>query len=461
MRPMPDSKASVSTEVAKYLKAHPDTVAVDLFFADLSGVVRGKRYPAAQLAKLFDSGAALPGSVFLLSAEGATLNPHGLGFDDGDPDQVVRTIPGSLHPVPWAQRPTAQAMLTLEGQDGTPYVYEPRNVLKRVLDRVAELELQPVVAFELEFYLMDRERTPEGAPQPPLSPVTGQRESGTQCYGMASVEDFSGFLEDVAAACAAQGIATGAISAEHSPAQFEINLQHLDDPLLAADHCVMFKRAVHGTARRHGLQATFMAKPYAEQAGSGLHLHVSLFDKKGRNVFDGPKGEASATLKHAIGGILETLPEAMAILAPNVNSFRRFKPDNFVATRRTWAFENRSVALRIPIQGGPARRIEHRVAGADANPYLTLATALAGLHHGIANKIDPGPPAEGNACGYYDPELPFRPLRALGRLREGPVLAGYLGADYVETYAECKARELETVESRITAQEYAWYLLAD
>jgi glutamine synthetase len=465
MRAMPDTKTKLPDEVARFLKAHPRAVAVDLFFADLAGVVRGKRYPIAQLPKLYESGAALPGSVFLLSAEGATINPEGRGFDDGDPDELVKLIPDSLQPVPWAEPPRAQAMITLEAPDGTPYPFEPRNVLKRTLARLGELKLRPVVAFELEFYLIDRHRTESGAPQAPLSPVTGLRDTATQVYGMAAVDDFAGFLEEVAAACATQGLATGAITAEHSPGQFEINLQHEDDPLAAADHCVMFKRAVQGVARRHGIQATFMAKPYLENAGSGLHLHISLLDDKGRNVFSGGKNDkdrAGPVLKQALGGILELMPDSMAILAPNVNSYRRFKRDNFVPTRRSWAFENRSVALRIPISGGPAaRRIEHRVAGADANPYLVLATALAGIHHGIENRLDPGPPFEGNACTEYDPEVPFRPLRAFDRMAESKVLADYFGADYVSAYVACKAKELEAFESEMSPAEYRWYLIAD
>ena len=186
MPAMPDSKAKLPGEVAGYLKAHPATTAVDVFLADLSGVVRGKRYPAAFLPKLFEGGAALPGSVFLLSTEGETLNPEGRGFDDGDPDEIARAVPGSLQPVPWAERPTAQAMITLEGLDGTPYYFEPRNVLKRTLDRVAELELRPVVAFELEFFLVDRERAPGGAPQP--LPVEGGPDDRRRRGPLAPIE---------------------------------------------------------------------------------------------------------------------------------------------------------------------------------------------------------------------------------------------------------------------------------
>jgi glutamine synthetase len=190
-------------------------------------------------------------------------------------------------------------------------------------------------------------------------------------------------------------------------------------------------------------------------------MHLSLQDRQGRNVFDGGRAPASAELEHAVGGVLATLPEAMAFLAPNVNSFRRFQPNLFVPIRRCWGFENRSTALRIPLGRDAARRIEHRVAGADANPYLALATFLAGVHHGLTHKIAPPPPFEGNAGFARDEDLPFRPRPALARLRESEVLAGYFGADYPGLYAACKSAELDAFENHIDAREYAWYLQPD
>ncbi|WP_420347245.1 glutamine synthetase family protein [Pelagibius sp.] len=458
---MPDSTRELPAEAADFLARHPDTVALDCILADLSGVVRGKRYPITEIGKILQSGFAIPGSVFMLDSQGESHDPDGLGFSDGDPDCLVKVIPGSLKPVPWTERPLAQAMITLETEDGAPFYYEPRNVLARVLERLAELDLRPVVAFELEFYLIDRERLPDGAPQPPRSPATGRREAGTQVYGISALDAYSGFLDDVTRACAAQDVPSGAITAEYAAGQFEINLQHIDNPLQAADHCVLFKRIVKGVAQSHGLQASFMAKPYAERAGSGLHMHVSLLDPAGRNVFDGGSAPASDTLLQAIGGTLDLLPEAMAVLAPNVNSYRRFQPNIFVPTQRSWGFENRSVALRIPTGKGPARRIEHRLAGADANPYLALATLLAGLHHGITGKLDPGPAWDGNASAGYDAGLPFRPKRALEKLTENCRLADYLGADYLRAYRACKEKELELFEAEISPLEYRWFLQAE
>ncbi len=446
-------------EAAKFLAAHPGTGAVDVIFADLSGVVRGKRYPIDHLAKLLGDGLAFPASVFLLDTMGECHDPNGHGYSDGDPDRTCKIVPGSLKPVPWSERPTCQALVTLSEADGTPYPFEPRNVLAGVLARFAELKLRPVVAFELEFYLIDRERTADGSPQPPISPLSGRRDSGTQVYGMADVDAHGALLDDIAQACAAQGIPTGAITAEYAPGQFEINLQHSDDPLLAADQCIMFKRAVKGVSRRHNLQATFMPKPYVREAGNGLHMHISMLDRAGRNVFDGgTAGLASPALEHAIAGILDILPESMTFMAPNVNSFRRYVPNIFVPIRRTWGYENRSVALRIPLGPGDARRIEHRVAGADANPYLALATALAGIHHGIVGKLTPPPAFEGNAGFAPEPELPFRARRALDRLAASKVLRAYFGSEYLDTYVACKTAEYDKFERHISAQEYAWYL---
>ena len=459
---MPDTTMTLAEEAADALAKCPDAKAVDCFFADLSGVVRGKRYPIEFIEKIYKGGLAFPGSVFLLDTKGESHDPSGRGFSDGDPDNKALPIPGTLKPAPWSKSPLLQVMLTLTEDDGSPYYFEPRNVLRRAMQPLLDLGYTPVVAMELEFYLIDPELLPGSIPQPPISPLSGERDTGTQVYGMTEVDAYADLLDEISLACDDQEIPTGAISAEYAPGQFEINLHHVPDPLLAADHCVMFKRVVKGVAKRHGMRATFMSKPYPDQAGSGLHMHISLLDKDGNNVFDGgPENPASPLLLNAVGGMLETLPEAMAFLAPNLNSYRRFAPDIFVPIARSWGYENRSVALRIPLGEGDARRIEHRMAGADANPYLALATALAGIHHGLTNKCDPGPAWEGNAGVAYDEGLTFRPRRSLEVLEEATLLPAYMGEEYVKTYAACKMAEVERFEAEITSTEYRWYLQAD
>ena len=445
-----------------FLAKYPKTRYLDAYFQDLSCVFRGKRYPVDQAGKLFSSGLMIPGGSFLLGVNGDSMDPEGMGFSDGDPDELGMPVPGTLVNSPWAQVPTGQFMVTLQGLDGEPYYYEPRNVLARVLDRFRELELQPVVAFELEFYLLDLARTPEGRIQVPVGPLTGQRGDTTQVYSMDDVEEFGLFLDEVTRTCREQGVETGAITGEYAPGQFEINLMHSDNPLAAADHCVMFQRAVKSIARRHGCQATFMAKPWAEQSGSGLHLHVSLLDRDGNNAFDGggrygDRDCGSDLLYHALGGLGDTMADCLGIFAPGINSYRRFVPNLCVPVTSDWGFDNRSVALRVPKSDGAARRIEHRIAGADANPYLALGALLAGIHHGIVNHIPAGPPATGNAGEKADTDLPFEPSKAFARTRASSFLAGYFGEAYVRAYTSCKLNEYQAFVAE-DREETAWYL---
>jgi len=450
-------KIAVAGELAAFRERHPEIGAVDAIFADLSCIIRGKRLPMDQAEKLYDPGVGFAGSSFLLDVDGESRDPGGRGISDGDPDCLARAVPGTLQPVPWAERPLAQVLLSFHEADGTPYGVDPRHVLDRVVARFEALGLRPVVALEIEFYLIDRERGPERAPQPPISPLTGARDRAAQVYGMNEVDAYAALIADIGDACAAQAIPAGAAAAEYAPGQFEVNLGHVADPVAAADHCVLLRRAVQAVARRHGVRATFMAKPYAARAGSGLHLHVSLRDGDGRNVFDGD----DAALRHAIGGLLATLAEATAIYAPNLNSYRRFQPNLFVPTAASWGHENRTTAVRVPLAQGADRRLEFRFPGADANPYLALAAALAGIHHGLEHRLDPGAAADGNAATERDPRLPLRPRAALDALAAGTVLPDYLSAEYCRLYRLCKLGELDRFEQSISPREYDWYLLAD
>lgn len=445
-------------EAETFLAAHPEIAAIDAIIADLAGVNRGKRLGRHELAKLYNEGLQLPGTTFLIDVKGDSTDPGGRGSSDGDPDHVGKPIPGTLVPVPWSAQPVGQVLLTFFEQDGRPFVADPRHVLARVAARFEELKLKPVVAFELEFYLIDRERTADGAPQPAVSPLTRRRDAATQVYGMTEIEGFAAFLGDVAKACRAQNIPSGAASSEYAPGQYEINLAHTDAPLVAADHSVLLQRVIKGVALRHKLEATFMAKPYPNVSGSGMHLHISLVDETGRNVFDDGSELGSETLRHAVGGMLATMAEATAIFAPNVNSFRRFVNDSFAPTAPTWGSNNRSVAVRIP--GGPAkdRRVEHRTAGADANSYLVLAAVLAGIHHGITNRVDSGPPHTGSAYRQVEPTLPASWEAALTAFERAKVIPEYFGRAYCKLYHAVKKGEMDRFLSQISPLEYGWYL---
>lgn len=450
-------KAELS-EIESFLAAHPDVQYVDAILFDLCGVTRGKRYPRQDAHKLYTTGMQIPRSVFLLDANGDCHDALGYGFSDGDPDGDAFPVPGSLTIVPWAKVPSAQVLVSLFDEHGRPEEKDPRSVLFRVAEIARERGFKPVMALELEFYLIDRERTPDGRPLPPISPATGKRDKDTQVYGMAELDAYGDFLRDLEDACHAQNVPAYTASSEFAPGQFELNLKHVEDPLTAADHAGLLKRVIMSIAEKHGFEATFMPKPWLDQAGSGQHIHLSMCNTEGVNLFAAADGGPSDMLRHAVAGMQATMDEAMAIFAPSVNSFRRFQPNIYVPVTKAWGHDNRSVAFRVPGGDAESRRIEHRVAGADANPYLTAAAVLAGALHGMEQKLDPGEPVPGNAGEEVDPELPLTWAHALERLDEATILPEYLGRHYLQMYSATKAAEMEVYRNYISRREYDWYL---
>lgn len=441
-----------------FLEKHSGTEYIDGLFVDMSGIIRGKRYLRDDMEKLFKGGLQIPYSLYYLDVTGACLDPMGLGFADGDPDGTALPIPGTLVPVGWSEGRGAQVLMTMLDETGAPAWPEPRNVAAAVLARLAEFKVYPVVSFELEFYLIDKQRDAREHPQPPISPATGRRDLSTQVYGMTELDAFAPFLHAVEQECRGQHVPASVATKEYAPGQFEINLRHVPDPLAAADHCALLRYIVKNVAQDFGVEASFMAKPYTDRTGSGMHVHASLLDWDGKNVFDDGSELGSQVLRHALGGLMATMNDAMAIFAPNVNAFRRYIPNRFVPVTPCWGPNNRSVAFRIPAGEPKNRRFEHRVAGADANPYLVLAAIVAGVHHGLANKIDPGPPAAGNAGEIRSVDMPLTWRDAITRLQNSALLAGYLGANYLNLYCAAKLKELEKFYDYISLREYDWYL---
>ncbi|HVV65045.1 MAG TPA: glutamine synthetase family protein [Rhizomicrobium sp.] len=454
----PDFVDAARARFAALLKENPKVEFVDAMLADICGVLRGKRIPVRGADHLFETGMQIPQSIYLMDASGEMLNPFGRGYGDGDPDGTAWPIPETIS-LAWSEgTPRAQMLMTLRDEKGAAHPAEPRAALERALERFKELKLTPVVALELEFYLIDRERGEGGAPLPPRDPRSGQRERYNSVYALDDLDRYADFLSRLSEAARAQNVPLSAASSEYAPGQFETNLKHQPDALLAADHCLFLKQIVKAAAKSADFDATFMAKPYPERAGTGLHAHVSLLGEAGRNVFDDGSEQGSETLRHAIGGLQALMPASMALFAPSINSYRRFQPDMFAPVNRRWGVNNRSAGLRIPVSPGEARRIEHRVAGADANPYLMLAAILSGLHHGIVNRIDPGPPAIGNVSREPDPALPFSLDAALELIGKDRVLPGYLGTDTVALYAETKRLEARRFAKIVSPAEYEWYL---
>ncbi|MFV0927591.1 glutamine synthetase family protein [Pseudomonas palmensis] len=445
-------------EMGEFLKAHPEVQFVDLLIADMNGVVRGKRIERASLVKVYEKGINLPASLFALDINGSTVESTGLGLDIGDADRICYPIPGTLSFEPWQKRPTAQLLMTMHELDGTPFFADPREVLRGVVEKFDALGLDICAAFELEFYLIDQDNL-NGRPQPPRSPISGKRPQSTQVYLIDDLDEYVDCLQDMLEAAKEQGIPADAIVKESAPAQFEVNLHHVADAMKACDCAVLLKRLIKNIAYDHEMDSTFMAKPYPGQAGNGLHVHISLLDKKtGKNIFATDDPENSETLRHAIGGVLETMPASMAFLCPNVNSYRRFGAQFYVPNAPSWGLDNRTVAVRVPTGSSDAVRIEHRVAGADANPYLMMASILAGIHHGLTNKVDPGEPVEGNSYEQLEQSLPNNLRDALRELDDSEVLNQYISPDYIDIFVACKESEMAEFEVSISDLEYNWYL---
>jgi glutamine synthetase len=360
-------------------------------------------------------------------------------------------------PVPWRDEDVAQIQVSMRDHDGSPFYGDPRHVLIDVLKRFRDLKLTPVIAIELEFYLLDTERTIDGRAQPPRLPQTGRREYQTQINSMVDLNEYSAVLAEISSACEAQEIPSGTALAEYGPGQFEVNLQHSANALAACDQAIRFKRLVRGVAAKHGMEATFMPKPYMDMAGSGAHIHVSMLDEHGRNIFASDDATGTTQLKHAIGGLAATMADAMLIFAPTANSYRRYRSESYVPLNPSWAVNNRGVALRIPSSSAENRRVEHRVAGADANPYLLTAAVLAGIHHGLQRRLDPGAPVSGNAYRDAVATLPITWPEAALKFEASTVLREYLGDKFHRLFVTTRRGELQAFEAHVSPLEYLWY----
>jgi glutamine synthetase len=445
-------------EIAKFLRANPDITHVDAMLFDLNGKAYGKRLPRAHAEKFGQNGTPICAAMSLLDITGNTADPMGFGFSDGDPDAIARPVRGRIARVPWATG-LAQALCEpSHASSGEGFWYDPRTVLQNTVNKLAADGIAPVVACELEFYLVARERDATGRPLPARSPRTGLPESAGAVLSLAKLDEYRPVIADIEAACAAQAVPCSTVISEYGAGQFEVNLEHRADPVAAADDALLLRRIVQSVARAHGMEATFMSKPFPEQAGSGLHVHVSIVDDKGANRFDPGHRGGDALLGQAVAGLMATLGEGMAIFAPNPNVYRRFRANNFTPVTLDWGENNRSVAFRVPVSQPAARRVEHRASGAEANPYLVMAAVLAGIHHGIANRLNPRPMANGNAGAAIDPSLPMTLPDALRALRAATILPQWLGKDYPAIYATVKEAEYAAFQATISKLEYDWYL---
>lgn len=434
-------------EFADYVDIHGAPARIEVLLCDINGIFRGKWLPGDQAEKLAKGQVRLPFSTCAPSIQGYEVGETGLGIAVGDPDAVLVPIPGTLKPVPWASSPTAQVLVDMEETPGAASDLSPRALLQNVLNRYAARGWTPVVAAELEFYALEKRAAVDGAPTPP------DRAPPAQNYDMEVMHRAAPWLNLLESACVAQGLASETITAEYGPGQFEVNFHH-GDALAAADTSVLFRRMVRGVLDSVGQEATFMAKPYATAPGNGFHLHASVVDDTGRNIFD-QTGAPGPLLSHAVAGVLTSMRDLQVIFAPHLNSYRRFGPNSYAPTAPEWGLDDRNVAVRLAESQGPAARLEHRIAGADANPYLVIAAILGGMLDGIENAMAL-PPSINEAT----PPTPLTPhwAIALDRFATSPIAERIFGARFVHVFTAVKRREIEDLTTVISPLEYKTYL---
>ena len=428
---------------------------VEALITDCNGIARGKWLPVQKLDTIEKQGLKLPKSALGLDVWGRDI--PALAHANGDIDGYCHLIEGSLRPL-LTERGVdqAQVLLSMFDKDGSPYMGDPRQVLQALVTRFTEKELKPCMAVELEFSLLPKPETSEAIG----TALRDQNAVGGNLYALSELDYHGPLLEALRQAFDTQDLPYEGIIKESAPSQFEINVAHSDDVMLLADQVIRMQRTIRAVSARHGFVASFMPKPIDDEAGNGLHVHCSLLDEHGTNVFDDGGEEGSDLLRYAVAGCLELLPASMLLFAPSFNAYRRFQPGNHAPTESAWGYDNRTTAIRIPESPSAARRIEHRVAGADANPYLVLAAVLAGIWHGIENTLSPPDPIEGNA---WDQEieasvLPTTMDEAISVFDKSDVLSSYLTSEFKTLFLATKVQERNEFAKRVTEFELETYL---
>ena len=406
---------------------------------DLNGIWRGKRLPEARRSAALGGEILMPLSAAALDVTGADVKDSPLVFASGDRDGRLRPT-GREVPMPWLGRPTTLVPAALETLEGEPFAVDPRVALASAVARLEALGLSPLCAFEPEFHLISRDAEVE----PPVSPVTGRQASGDAILSLQALDAFAPVLDAIYDGAEAMGIPLGDALSEGGPGQFELGLAHRP-ALEAADDVALLRLLVRGTARAHGLGATFMAKPYPDAGGNGLHVHVSLVRADGANAFgEGEAGEA--LLRHAVAGALRAMHDCTLVFAPHAGSFERLEPGSHAPVAAHWGFENRTTAIRIPSGPAAARRFEHRVPGGDCCPHLALAAILGAALAGIEDAAEPPEPVTGDAYAAEAPPLAPDWAAAVRAFDDGVQAARLFDPALIDAFARTKRQEISKME---------------
>jgi glutamine synthetase len=426
---------------------------VECVTADIAGVARGKAMPAAKFAH--QANYFLPNSIFLQTITGEWADSPFDAFTE--PDMIMVPDFSTATAAPWTADVTLQVIHDAMNQDGTPVAYSPRNVLRRVVQLYNDQGWTPVVAPEMEFFLTARNIDPNMPVEPPMG-RSGRKAAGKQAYSLSAIDEYGKVIDDIYDFAEAQGLEIDGILQEGGAGQIELNLAH-GDPVRLADDVFFFKRLIREAAMRHDCFATFMAKPIGGEPGSAMHIHTSVVDSKtGKNLFADKKGGETEAFFHFIAGMQNHLSGAVAVLAPYVNSYRRYVPDFAAPINLEWGRDNRTTGLRIPISSPAARRVENRLPGMDCNPYLGIAATLSCGYLGLMEKKEPRPEFKSNA--YIDgDDIPTTMGDGLDRLEDDKALWDVLGTEFCQVYDSVKRNEYKEFLQVISPWEREHLLL--
>ncbi|MEP5766061.1 MAG: glutamine synthetase family protein [Halieaceae bacterium] len=439
--------------ISEWLREHKISE-VEALVPDLTGNARGKFIPAGQFMQR--GFPRLPESILAQTVTGEYSDDHWDFVEPTDADMILKPDPSTMRLVPWGREPTAQIIHDCYTRDDQPHPLATRNVLRRVLALYAEQGLQPVIAPEMEFYLVKKNIDADQELSPPAG-RSGRAEMSRQSYSIDAVAEFEDFVEDMYDYAEAQTLDVDTLIHENGAAQMEINFLH-GDALSLADQVFTFKRTVRETAHKHGMYATFMAKPMQREPGSAMHIHQSILDKEGNNIFVDDKGEHSARFLSYIAGLQRFTPDLISLYAPNVNSYRRLAPDISAPINLNWGFDNRTTAFRVPDSPVDATRVENRFPGADANPYLAIAASLASGLLGMNMKLEASAPHLGTA-NEESVEVARSLEEGLRNLQSTPELVEIFGELFLRAYTAVKLDEFEEFNRVISSWEREHLLL--
>ena len=458
-------KTNLLNEPKTFLKKYPEIKSFDIVMHDCNAVGRGKIIRRNELLKLFESGRQFPLSLLGMDITGEDVPDTGLILEQGDGDIKAWPIPESLNVIHKSKPPRGELFMSMSDIKGNKLNIDPRNVLEAKINTLKKDGIRLCGAFELEFFLVSNELDQYGKLQPAKS-IIGKKRSfrKTDVYSVDNLHDMLPLINDIYDATNSAGIEAETIISEYAPGQYELTLKHQSDLLKAADDIIRLKRIIRSQSRLHGVTACFMAKPMENVSGSGMHFHVSMYDKKKKNLFsEKSNNNLNPNLLYALGGLTKTMGESMLIFAPNANSWRRLVLGSYAPVTPNWGLDNRSVAFRIPSSDSKNRRVEHRVSGVDANPYLVAITVISAMNYGMKNEIKAPSQTKGNA---YEQKLksknnmPHDWSSSILAAKKSNFLKDTLGPDLHRAFIAIKEMEYQKVASTVSELDIDLYLNA-